>query len=207
MDLSDAAGSSATLPPLGNERLERLRTVILEHGYLRREQPFQLSSGGMSYDYVDLRRALSRGPDLAAAAEALLEVLEVHAPQYDAIGGMTMGADPIAHAVAMLAGRSWFSVRKQEKHHGAGRRIEGAPLGPGRRVVLVEDTVSTGRSILEALEVVVASGASVLVACTLLDRGELATARFSDLGVPYFSLLSYGALGIEPIGDVANTAP
>lgn len=207
MDQRDAARSPATLAPLGDERLERLRTVILEHGYLRREQPFQLSSGGMSYDYVDLRRALSRGADLVVAAEALIAALEERAPRYDAVGGMTMGADPIAHAVAMLAGSSWFSVRKQEKHHGAGRRIEGAALEAGRRVVLVEDTVSTGRSILEALDVVAASGASVLVACTLLDRGELASARFCERGVPYFSLLSYEDLGIEPIGDPASSTP
>lgn len=207
MDATGAARSPAAFAPLGDERLERLRTVILERGYLRREQPFRLSSGGMSYDYVDLRRALSRGADLAAAAEALIAALQERAPGFDAIGGMTMGADPIAHAVAMLAGASWFSVRKQEKHHGAGRRIEGAALEPGQRVVLIEDTVSTGRSILEALDVVAASGANILLACTLLDRGELASARFSERGVPYFRLLSYEDLGIEPIGDVASATP
>ena len=113
---------------------------------------------------------------------------------------MTMGADPVAHAVALLGGFDWFSVRKQEKHHGTGRRVEGASLGEGVRAVLFEDTVSTGRSALEALEVVRASGAEVVLACTLLDRGDEAAPAFAAAGVPYEALLTYRDLGLASLG-------
>src|SRR6185437_1305103 len=101
-----------------------------------------------SHDYVDLRRAVSDGADLRCAAEAVIEFLAEHAIVFDAIGGMTMGADPVAHAVALLGGSRWSSVRKTEKSHGTGQRIEGAIIGPGVRVVVFEDTTSTGKSLL-----------------------------------------------------------
>lgn len=185
---------------------EALCQLVLAKGYLRREQPFRLSSGGSSRDYVDLRRALAGGEDLALGARVLLERLAALGVAFDAVGGMTMGADPIAHAVALLAPCAWFSVRKQEKEHGAGRRIEGAEIGPGARVVLVEDTVSTGRSMLQALEVVRGAGAEVVLACALLDRGDEAAERFAAAEVAYDALLNYRDLGIEAIPGAASSA-
>ncbi len=110
-----------------------------------------------------------------------------------------MGADPVAHAVAMLTGTAWFSVRKAEKAHGSRRRIEGAELGPGVRAVVFEDTVSTSRSMLEALDVVEAAGAEVVLACTLLDRSDTAAALLAERSIPYLALLTYRDLGIEVI--------
>jgi orotate phosphoribosyltransferase len=183
----------------GEEQL--LRALVLEKGYERREEPFVLSSGGTSRDYVDLRRAVSRGRDLELAARGVVHALERAGIGFDAIGGMTMGADPVAHAVALLTGTAWFSVRKAEKAHGTGRRIEGAVLGTGTRAVVFEDTVSTGRSLLEALEVVRASGAGVVALCTLLDRGEALSAELGSRGVdvPFVRLLTYRDLGISPL--------
>ncbi len=177
-----------------------LRTVVLERGYVRRATPFQLSSGALSHDYVDMRRALARGADLAVAARALLAHLEQRKVHYVALGGMTMGADPVAHAAAVLGGRSWFSVRKADKTHGTGRRIEGAEISAGTPVVLVEDTVSTGASMLEALCVLQAAGATVVRACALVDRGDVAGPALRAAGVSYDALLTYADIGIEPLG-------
>ena len=179
----------------------QLRTIVLERGYERREEPFRLSSGGLSYDYVDLRRATSRGADLAVAALSVSEALDEAGIGFDAIGGMTMGADPVAHGVAMVTGTSWFSVRKAEKSHGTGRRIEGAELKEGVRAVVFEDTVSTGRSLLEALEVVSETPARVVAVCTILDRGNLLAGQLRAAGFsgPFVRVLTYEDLGIEPI--------
>jgi orotate phosphoribosyltransferase len=181
-----------------------LRAVLLEvvrlRGYTRASEPFTLSSGGTSYDYVDMRRAVANGADLALAAKAVIATLAQAGVEFTTIGGMTMGADPVAHAVAMLGDKSWYSVRKAEKGHGARNRVEGAQLSKDASAVVFEDTVSTGRSVLEALDVVLDSGANVVAAVTLLDRGDAATAAFAARSVRYIPLLTYEDLGIEPLG-------
>jgi orotate phosphoribosyltransferase len=177
---------------------DQLLALVRARGYTRSNEPFLLSSGATSYDYVDMRRAVARGEDLELAARAVIDHLTARHVEFDAIGGMTMGADPVAHAVALLASKAWFSVRKAEKAHGNRRRVEGIAVA-GVRVVLFEDTVSTGGSILEAYEVAVGAGAIVVHACVLLDRGNAARAAFDARSVPYSSLLDYHDLGIKPI--------
>jgi len=181
--------------PLRTELLK----VIRDRGYTQSSEPFRLSSGGLSHDYVDMRRAVARGEDLALAARGVIEVLDLSKIEFSAIGGMTMGADPVAHAVALIAKTNWFSVRKAEKDHGSKRRIEGAEIGTGTSVVAFEDTVSTGRSVLEAIDVIERSGARVVAACTLLDRGDRATVEFAKRSIPYLALYTYRDLDIEPI--------
>lgn len=176
-----------------------LLRIIRERGYAHSEEPFRLSSGGLSHDYVDMRRAVARGEDLALAAEAVVQVLQAAHLSYEAIGGMTMGADPVAHAVALITGTNWFSVRKAEKDHGSKRRIEGAEVGPGTPVVAFEDTISTGRSVLDAIDVLEQAGANVVAACTLLDRGDAAVEAFAKRNIAYYALFTYADLGIEPI--------
>jgi orotate phosphoribosyltransferase len=181
-----------------------LRGVLLEvvrmRGYSRASEPFTLSSGGTSFDYVDMRRAVAKGADLALAAQAVIATLAEADIEFTTIGGMTMGADPVAHGVAMLGDKSWYSVRKAEKDHGAKNRVEGAPLSKETRAVVFEDTVSTGRSVLDALDVVLESGATVVAAVTLLDRGEKAAAAFAERSVRYIPLLTYEDLGIASLG-------
>jgi orotate phosphoribosyltransferase len=193
-------------PPGAQLLRSALLDVVLQRGYEHRDVAFTLSSGGTSHDYVDMRRAVARGADLLLAAEAVLAQLNETGWEFDAIGGMTMGADPVAHVAAVLGGRSWYSVRKAEKDHGTGRRIEGSTVEEGTRVVVFEDTVSTGRSLLEALDVVEATGATVVGAITILDRGDDATAAFAARGVAYQSLLTYDDLGIVPLGGSAQTS-
>ena len=201
------------MPNDSNERQARaaqLRDRLLEitraRGYIYREQPFKLSSGGYSHDYVDMRRAVARGEDLQVVAESVLADLAADGIDFDAIGGLTMGADPVAHAVALVGSRSWYSVRKAEKDHGRGNRIEGALLGKDTRAIVFEDTTSTGRSVIEALEAVQATGATVVCALTLLDRGELAKQAFAERGVDYRALLSYRDLGIIAVEESPTTA-
>jgi len=183
---------------LGDLRAE-LIVLVLERAYTRSAQAFRLASGGMSNDYVDMRRGVGRGEDLQLAAKVVISHLAGLGIDFDAIGGMTMGADPISHAIALLDHRSWYSVRKAEKEHGIRRRIEGCAIGPGVRAVVFEDTVSTGRSLLDAVDVVASTGATITGACTLLDRADIATEAFRKKGVPYSAVLTYRDIGIEPL--------
>ncbi len=207
-DLTPAGEVGAHLLP--SALRARLLALVQERGLTYSPEPFALSSGGTSHHYVDLRRAVARGDDLRLAAQAVARACAVSGIGFDAIGGMTMGADPVAHAVALATSTSWFSVRKAEKSHGSRRRIEGADLAPGTRVVLFEDTVTTGRSLLEALDAVTATGATVVLALTLLDRGEVAAPLVAKRAVPYLALLRYDDVGIEPLpgpdgtGSLAN---
>ena len=175
-------------------------TVIRERGWVRRAQAFQLSSGDWSHDYVDGKRALAGGAELRLAAEAVVARAAALGIAFDAVGGLTMGADPLAHAVAVVSGVRWFAVRKESKQHGRGRLIEGAELAPGTSVLLVEDVVTTGRSMLQALDAIEATGAHVVLAVTLLDRGETAGPAVAARGVRYAPLATYRDLGIDPVG-------
>lgn len=174
--------------------------LLRERGYVRRDEAFQLSSGEWSHDYVDGKRAIGAGADLRMAAEAILALAREEGVTFDAVGGLTMGADPLAHAISVLSGASWFSVRKQAKGHGRQQLIEGAAPAPGTAVLLIEDVVTTGGSILQALDAVEATGAQVVLATTLLDRGDAAAPRLAERGVRYQPLATYRDLEIVPIG-------
>lgn len=179
---------------------DQLLAIVREHGYLRLEAPVQLRSGEWSSDFVDAKRALANGSHLELACRALVERVRQAGVDFDAVGGLTMGADHLAHGAAIVAGCSWFVVRKEAKGRGTNRLIEGAAVGPGTRVLLVDDVVTTGGSIEQAYEAVTATGAAVVAAVTLLDRGDVATAWFAGMGVPYLPLLTYRDLGIEAVG-------
>jgi len=153
----------------------------------------------MSRDFIDGKAALSQGDDLRLACEALLEALGDI--DFDAVGGLTMGADQFAHVVAVLAHRAWFVVRKEPKGRGTNKMVEGAPVGAGTRVLLVDDVVTTGGSIQKAHEEITALGATVVAAVTLVDRGDVAARFFEARAIPYFPLVTYTDLGIEPVGD------
>jgi orotate phosphoribosyltransferase len=134
---------------------------------------FVLSSGQRADWYVDLRRVLLDGRLAPLAGRVMLDLTSDLA--YDAVGGLTMGADPVATAMLhAAAGRGTpldaFVVRKKEKEHGTQRRIEG-PEVAGRRVLAVEDTSTTGASPLTAVEALREAGAEVVGVAVLVDRG------------------------------------
>lgn len=176
--------------------------IVREHGYQRFDEPLQLASGEYSHDFIDAKRALAQGEHLLLACRALSDLFTFSGQHYDAVGGLTLGADQFAHGIAVASKKQWFVIRKAAKGRGTNQRIEGAELGPGVRCLVVDDVVTTGKSILEACEIVESTGASVVMAVTLVDRGEAATERFADRGTQYRSLITYTDLDIDPVGEV-----
>jgi len=118
------------------------------------------------------------------------------------VGGMTMGADPIAVATAIVAADAGrilgsFSIRKESKDHGVGGRLVG-PVGEGDHVVALEDTTSTGAALAEAIEALRVEGVYVAKAVAIVDRsGEATARRMQELGVPYVALVTPVDLGVE----------
>jgi orotate phosphoribosyltransferase len=177
--------------------------LVRARGYRWRSEPFELASGELSHDYIDGKRAVGHGDGLRLVAAAALNVIR---EEFDAVGGLTMGADPIAHAIAYAKPSDWFSVRKQPKGRGLNRWIEGSELGGNSRVVIVDDVVTTGGSALSAYERVRETGATVVAAIALVDRGEAATNLFGSRGVPYYKLVTYRDLQIEPVGRLLTSS-
>jgi orotate phosphoribosyltransferase len=149
---------------------------------------FVLSSGRRATSYVDLRRVLAGRVMLEATADLA----------YDAVGGLTLGADPVATAMmhsASAAGRplNAFVVRKEEKTHGLQRRIEG-PDVEGRRVLAVEDTSTTGSSVLTAVDALREAGADVVGVAVIVERG--ARERVTEQGLPFRAVYELAELGL-----------
>jgi orotate phosphoribosyltransferase len=151
---------------------ERLKALLLERSL--KVGDFVLSSGARSSYYVDCRRTTMHAEGQTLVGRMGLELLHRSGLQPESIGGLTMGADPVAYAIAhasWLAGEpvNAFSVRKKAKEHGAGRRIEGC-FETGHRVVVVEDTITSGGSALEACAAVEVEGGEVLGVLAVVDR-------------------------------------
>lgn len=185
--------------------LQELTRKVTELGHRELDEPVRLASGDWSRHFIDVKRALAGGAAARLAAEAIIQTAD--GIPFDTVGGMTMGADVLAHGVAMLRPDvEWFTVRKQAKDRGTKQRIEGATLTPGRQVLLVDDVVTRGGSIVEALEVVESTGATVAVAIAVVDRGDFGRLAFEERSVPYFALMTYADLGIPKVGSEAGLA-
>ena len=173
----------------GAERYPELRAHILEHSVRRGD--FTLKSGRKSTWFIDSKQTVCRPEAMLLVADAVLSVIP---PEATAIGGLTMGADPVAFVTAGVAatrgrGLKAFSVRKEAKDHGAGGRIAGA-LDPGDLVVVTEDTVTRGTSLLEAAHAVQDAGAEVVLLVALVDRGGTVEAMAAAEGIPFRAVLS-----------------
>jgi orotate phosphoribosyltransferase len=173
------------------ERLLRLlveRSVRLGH--------FVLASGARSTHYVDCRTTTTHAEGLYLVGR--LGFAALPEPYPDAIGGLTMGADPVACAIAhasWMAGKPVhaFSVRKEAKAHGTGRRIEGSFI-PGQRVVIVEDVITSGGSALRACEAVQAEGGEVVGVLALVDREGGGREAIEAAGYPLRTLFGISEL-------------
>jgi orotate phosphoribosyltransferase len=170
--------------------------LVRRQGYERRDEPFRLTSGGWSHDYVDGKHAVASGAALKLVCEAMIDVV---GRPFDVVGGPTMGADAVAHGVALLSGAGWFSIRKEPKGHGRGAWVEGTRLTGGEAVLMVEDVVSTGGSLLKAIERIEELGAEVVAATALLDRSPQVAQRLEARGIPWVPLLRWADIGIEPL--------
>ena len=148
---------------------------------------FQLTSGRRTDYYIDCRTTTMHAKGQVLLGKVGLDSIRATGLNPDAIGGLTMGADPLAYAIA---GESWrsrdpihaFSVRKQVKQHGKGRLIEGC-FEPGARVIIVEDVITTGGSALEACEAVNHARGEVLGVLGLVDREEGGRAALENAGL------------------------
>lgn len=167
---------------------------MLRHSVKRGE--FTLKSGATSTWFLDTKQTACDPAGILLVAAAALEVIP---PEATAIGGLTMGADPVAFGVAAVAatrGRDLrsFSVRKEAKDHGVTGRIAGA-LRPGDRVVITEDTVTRGTSPMEAVDAVLAFGAVPIAVLVIVDRGGTCGAMAAERGIAFLPLLTAPDLG------------
>jgi orotate phosphoribosyltransferase len=157
---------------------------------------FELSSGGHASSYVDLRRVTLDGRLAPLVGRVLLNATAELS--YDAVGGLTVGADPVATAMLHAAANRGtpvdaFVVRKAEKAHGLQRRIEGPDVA-GRRVLALEDTSTTGNSVLTAVDALHEAGAEVIGVAVLVDRG--ARKKILDRSLPYIAVYELSELGV-----------
>ena len=156
-----------------------------------------LSSGQRADWYIDLRRLLLDGRAAPIAGRVMLDTTA--SLSYDAVGGLTLGADPVATAMlhaAAARGRKLdaFVVRKTEKAHGLQRRIEGPDVA-GRRLLAVEDTSTTGSSVLTAVDALAEAGAEVVGVAVVIERG--ARPKIAERGLPYLPAFELEDLGLR----------
>jgi orotate phosphoribosyltransferase len=170
---------------------EELVRLLAEKSF--RLGDFQLSSGGRSDYYIDCRTTTLDARGARLTGEAFLEEIQARGWKPSAIGGLTMGADPIVVAVAVVSGRlHGFLVRKAEKQHGTGQRIEGFREN-GARVVIVDDVCTTGASTVQAIEAAREFGFDVVGVMCLVEREEAKgrpNVEKAAAGVPFVSIFT-----------------
>lgn len=175
---------------------ERLLQLLLERSF--RVGEFVLASGQKSRFYIDGRTTTTHAEGQYLIGRLGLEAIRAAALAPDSVGGLTMGADPVAYAIAHA---SWtagppvhaFSVRKEAKAHGTGRQIEGC-FEAGQRVVVVEDVITSGQSALRACAAVEQAGGEVLAVLALVDREGGGREAIERAGYPVLALFRVGEL-------------
>ena len=167
-----------------------------------RRGTFRLASGREASFYLDAKQVVLDARGSMLVGRAILDLLRTHGPLPAAVGGMSIGADPVTSAVVTMAGIGGFDlrgfmVRKEPKDHGTKRYIEG-PVAPGEKVVIVEDVTTTGGSSLLAIDRAIEFGLVVDRVVTVIDRLAGATATLAARGIPLDALVTIRDLGIEP---------
>jgi orotate phosphoribosyltransferase len=172
--------------------IDAIKKLAVVHGRVT------LSSGREADYYVDMRRVTLDGATAPVIGRVMRDLVSDW--DFEAVGGLTLGADPVAtsmlHAAAAVGERlDAFVVRKSEKAHGLQRRIEGSPV-EGRRVLAVEDTNTTGGSVLTAVEALREAGADVVGVAVIVDRNTGARERIEAQGLQYRYAVSAADLGL-----------
>jgi len=176
-----------------SDLIAHIKDLAVVHGRVT------LASGKEADYYIDMRRVTLDGAASPLVGRVMNEL--VADLDFDAVGGLTLGADPVAtamlHARAVAGGRlDAFVVRKSAKEHGMQRRIEGTDVA-GRRVLVVEDTSTTGGSALTAVEAVREAGGEVVAVAVVVDRGTGAAERVGDAGLEYRYAVDLADLGLS----------
>jgi orotate phosphoribosyltransferase len=164
---------------------------------------FTLTSGKKATYYVDLRKVSLDHRVAPLIGQVMLDLI-AGVPQVSAVGGMTMGADPIAAAIlhqGAVRGLDYdaFVVRKEPKDHGRGRQVEGPELA-GKRVIVLEDTSTTGGSPLAAIEALLKVGAEIAAVAVVVDRNTGAREIIEAAGYPYYAAIGLSDLGLRNDG-------
>ena len=185
-----------SVPSVADDR-RRLLALLIERSFKR--QKVVLSSGRESDFYVDCKKTVLLAEGHALVGRLLLDAIRTHAAAAVGVGGLTMGADPLASAVSLTShlagGQSLhaFYVRKEPKGHGTGQWIEGLQaFAPGAKVAIVEDVVTTGASTIKAIERARAEGLDPIGAFAIVDRDEGGVAPIEATGVPVHALFRRG---------------
>ncbi len=179
--------------------LASLDRLVLERSVKRGQ--FVLASGRTSNFYIDCRLTTMSAEGLALIGRLGLGALRTAGWAPRSVGGLTMGADPVAYAIAAASMAAppivdAFSVRKEAKAYGAGRRVEGN-FAAGDKVVIVEDVITTGGSALKAIEAVREEGGAVLGILAVVDREEGGRATLEAAGWPVVALTTASRLGLR----------
>jgi orotate phosphoribosyltransferase len=188
-------------PGWGPEHRQRL-IALLKRDALK-VGSFTLASGKSSHYYIDGRKVTLSAEGAGLIALGMLDLLAAY-PEVEAVGGLTMGADPIVGATLALApahcreALRGFLVRKLAKAHGTGNLVEG-PLESGSTVAIVDDVATTGGSSFQAIDAVLTLGCKVAVVAVVLDRLEGAAEAFTTRGHTFRPLLTIRDLGVEPL--------
>ncbi len=180
---------------LSDEKLKEMLVAHLNHFAVLRGD-FVLKSGRKSGWFIDAKKTACDPAGQILVASLMLRTIP---GDVDGIGGLTMGADPVAFTTAAMASASGrplysFSVRKETKDHGAGGRIAGI-VREGTRVVITEDAVTRGASIMEAVNVAREAGAEVVMVTAVVDRGGTVAKIVGEHGIPFVALVTAEDLG------------
>ncbi len=180
---------------MSNDR-QKLEEILLAKSFKLGD--FTLSSGKKSEYYVDCRTATLDPQGLSLISRMLLDYLAENKIQVDAVGGLTLGADPIVGGMVALSqslGRpvQGFIVRKEAKAHGTGKQVEGN-LSPGWSVAIIEDVITTGASALKAVAAAKEAGGKVKLVLAVVDREEGGREEIGKLGLPVYSLFTASQL-------------
>lgn len=171
---------------------------------------FKLSSGGTSDYYIDCRTTTLNAKGARLTGEVFLNEIRERGWKPQAIGGLTMGADPIVVAVSVVSGElNGFLVRKAEKQHGTGKRIEGYHI-KGAKVVIVDDVCTTGASTVQAIEAARAFGFQIVGAMCLVEREEAKgrpNVEKAAAAAPFVSIFTASEVRAEHILQTDDTAP
>src|SRR6266853_1772098 len=187
---------------------QKLLTLLAQKSF--RLGDFKLSSGGTSDYYVDCRTTTLDAQGARLTGQVFLEEIRAQGWKPQAIGGLTMGADPIVTAVSVTSGElDGFLVRKADKHHGTGQRIEGF-REKGARVVIVDDVCTTGASTVQAIEAARDFGFEIAGVMCLVEREEAKgrpSVEKAAAGAPFISIFTAGDVRAEHVSQMDATAP